>query len=86
MSKEHIGKAKKNLESLMEEHIPKHDQDDDGRHPVKKPKKNHLRGRRQLAEYIEEDDSDESEGEAAGHIDKIDQTAIEAHIVKFKLA
>lgn len=70
----------------MKEHIPKHDQDYDERCPFKKPKRNHVCGRRQLAEHIEEDDSDDNEGEAAVHIDRLEQIAIEAHAVKFELA
>lgn len=67
----------------MKEHIPKHE---DKCRTIKNPKTNHVHGHWQLTEYIEEDDSDGSEGEVAGHIDRIDQTAVEAHTVKFELA
>lgn len=86
LSEEQIGKAKENLESLMKEHIPNHDQDDDKRRPIKKPKTNHMHGRRQLAEYSKQDDLDDNEGEAARHMNSVDEIAIEAHTVKFKLA
>ncbi|OAE29866.1 hypothetical protein AXG93_773s1040 [Marchantia polymorpha subsp. ruderalis] len=86
LSEEQIGKAKENLESLMKEHIPKQDQDDNERGLVKKPKINHVRGRRQLTEYNEKDDLNHSEGATVKRINSLDQTVIKAHTVNIELA